>query len=332
MDRVERLTNLLALLLETPRPLTLVEIAGEMHGQYPTAKPTLRAAFERDKAALREIGVPIETEVLSGDRAGESGYRIDRARYELADLDLAEDERRAIQLALAAVRSPSGSAITAGEQALWKLGGGQLDIGQTVTANVPELPALPTIRRAVARRAVIGFSYRGHDRRVDPYGLMLRDGFWYVLGRDHGHDELRTYRVDRVAGDVEIIGEDHAFERPAGFDPRDVLPTDAKQFGVAGDKATVARVRIAPERAGLVEREVGSDRVVARRRNGAIEVVVPAGNAAAFASWALGLTDHAEVLSPKAVRDDLVSRLRALAEPPRRRRVQKPPTRERRKR
>jgi proteasome accessory factor B len=331
VDRVERLTNLLALLLETSRPLTLVEIAGEMQGQYPTAKPTLRAAFERDKAALREIGVPIEAEVLTGDRAGESGYRIDRARYELADLDLEDDERRAIQLALAAVRSPSGSAITAGEQALWKLGGGQLDVGQAVTASVPELPALPTIRRAVARRAVIGFPYRGRDRRIDPYGLMLRDGFWYVLGRDHGHDELRTYRVDRIAGEVEIVGEDHAFERPAGFDPRDVLPTDAKQFGIAGD-TTTARVRIAPERAALVERDVGSDRFVARRRSGAIEVAVPAGNAAAFASWVLGLTDHAEVLSPKAVRDDLVGRLRALAQPPHRRRAEARPTDERRKR
>ena len=167
MDRVERLTNLLALLLETPRPLTLVEIAGEMEGQYPAPKATLRAAFERDKAALREIGVPIETEVLTGDRAGESGYRIDRARYELADLDLEPDERRAIQLALAAVRSSSGSAITAGEQALWKLGGAQVDVGPAVTANVPELPALPTLRRAAARRAVVAFTYRrsGAQRR-----------------------------------------------------------------------------------------------------------------------------------------------------------------------
>jgi predicted DNA-binding transcriptional regulator YafY len=72
----------------------------------------------------------------------------------------------------------------------------------------------------------------------------------------------------------------------------------------------------------LVEREVGSDRVVARRRNGAIEVAVPAGNPSAFASWVLGLTDHAEVLSPKAVRDDVVNRLRALAAPSRRPRTQ----------
>ncbi len=250
-DRVERLTNLLALLLETPRALTLVEIAGEMEGQYPAQKATRRAAFERDKAALREIGVPIEAEVLTGDRAGESGYRIDRSRYELADLNLEADERRAIQLALAAVRSPSGSAITAGEQALWKLGGATpADVGQAVMASVPELPALPAIRRATARRAVIAFTYRGRARNVDPYGLMLRDGYWYVLGRDHGHDELRTYRVDRIVGDVEIVGEGGAFERPAGFDPRDVLPSDAKQFGVVGDKAVTARVRIASRSCG----------------------------------------------------------------------------------
>ena len=320
MDRVERLTNLLALLLETSRPLTLVEIAGEMEGQYPTAKPTLRAAFERDKAAFREIGVPIETEVLTGSRAGESGYRIDRARYELADLDLEADERRALQLALAAVRSSSGSAITAGEQALWKLGGAQLDAGPAVTANVPELPALPTLRHAAARRTVVTFIYRQRQRRVDPYGLMLRDGFWYVLGRDHGHDELRTYRVDRIEGDVQIVGDDGAFQRPVGFDPRDVFPADAKQFGVAGDKPVTARVRIAPERAALVEREVGSDRVVARRRNGSIEVTVPASNAGAFASWVLGLAEHAEVLSPKPVRESLIARLEVLARSPRRRR------------
>jgi proteasome accessory factor B len=319
-DRVERLTNLLALLLETPHPLTLVEIAGEMEGQYPTQKATLRAAFERDKAALREIGVPIETEVLTGDRAGESGYHIDRARYELADLDLEPDERRALQLAFAAVRSSSGSAITAGEQALWKLGGAQIDAGSAVTASVPELPALPTLRDAVTRRAVVAFTYHDRARQVDPYGLMLRGGFWYLLGRDHGHDELRTFRVDRIAGDVRISSEDGVFERPDGFDPRHVFPSDAKQFGVVGEHGVTARIRVAPERAALVEREIGSERVVARRRNGAIEVAVPASNSAALASWVLGLADHAEVLSPKGARDEFVTRLRTLAATPRRRR------------
>lgn len=313
-DRVERLTNLLALLLETSRSLTLVEIAGEMAGQYPEQKSTLRAAFERDKAALREIGVPIETEVLAGDRAGESGYRIDRQRYELADLELEEDERHALQLAFAAVRSSTGSGIAAGEQALWKLGGTNVDAGAPVTASVPELPALPVLRDAAARRAVVAFGYRGRDRRVDPYGLLLRDGFWYVLGRDHGHDELRTYRVDRIVGDVRTVSADGVFQRPAGFDPRQVLPADAKRFGIAAEPAVTARVRISGERAALVEREVGSERVVGRRRDGAITVALPVASTSTFSAWVLGLGEHAEVLAPKALRDDVIARLRTMLE------------------
>ena len=98
-----------------------------------------------------------------------------------------------------------------------------------------------------------------------------------------------------------------------------MFPTDAKQFGIVGDRTVTARGRIDPERAALVEREVGSERVVARRRNGAIEVVVPADNESAFASWVLGLADHAEVLSPKRVRDDFIARLRRIATSRRRR-------------
>ena len=50
-ERVERLTNLLALLLETPEPLSLVQIAGELEGQYPDGQTARRAAFGRSAAA-----------------------------------------------------------------------------------------------------------------------------------------------------------------------------------------------------------------------------------------------------------------------------------------
>mgnify|MGYP006205472963 CR=1 FL=1 len=72
-DRVERLTNLLALLLETREPLSLVQIAGQMEGQYPDSHTARRAAFERDKAALRDIGVPIDQQIVpSGEYAGQT--------------------------------------------------------------------------------------------------------------------------------------------------------------------------------------------------------------------------------------------------------------------
>jgi proteasome accessory factor B len=294
VDRVERLTNLVALLLETTTPLTL----GELDGQYPDKEATRRAAFERDKAALRDIGVPIETVVLSGHQAGASAYWIDRNRYELADLRLEPDEMRALQVAVAATR-PSG-----GQDALWKLGVDAVDGGAEITASVPEVAALPVLRDAAARRASVRFDYRGKARHVDPYGLLLRDGFWYVVGFDHEHAEPRTYRVDRIEGDV-VAGEREEFVRPEGFDLRAAFPTDPKQLGAEGD-ATVARVRVDAGRAAAVERELGPERVVARRRGGAIEVEVPCANVPAFRSWVLGLLDHAEVLGPPEVRAHVV--------------------------
>lgn len=314
MDRVERLTNLLALLLETTQPMTLVEIAGEMGDQYPPTLANLRANFERDKAALREIGVPIETTVLIGDHAGMSAYWIDRQRYELSDLDLDPAETRALQMAFAAVRSSSGAAITAGEEALWKLGTERVDAGLAVTAVVPELPSLPTLRDAIARRATVAFRYHDRDRLVDPFGLLLRDGFWYVLGRDHRHDEQRTYRVDRVQGSVAVREPDGAFERPAGFDPRTAFSSEAKHFGVVGEDARTARVRVSAERAVIVERGVGVDRVVHRASDGSIDIDVPCANIGAFGSWVLGLMDHAEVLGPPDVRDAVRARLQALVD------------------
>ena len=103
-DAVERITNLVALLLETRAPLTADQIATELRGQYPAGTAALRGAFERDKALLREIGVPLEQAVLAGADAGRTAYWIDRRRYELADLELADDERAALELAVAAAR------------------------------------------------------------------------------------------------------------------------------------------------------------------------------------------------------------------------------------
>ena len=107
-DRVERLTNLLAVLLETKVGLSLANIADAMSGQYPDEERPRRQAFERDKLALREIGVPIEMDVRVGDEyAGQTLYRIDRAAYELDDLELEPDEMRALQVAVATVRTDS---------------------------------------------------------------------------------------------------------------------------------------------------------------------------------------------------------------------------------
>ena len=307
-EPLERLTNLLALLLETKMPLTLQQIAHELRGQYPNGEAALRGAFERDKSVLRDVGVPIEQQVLSGGQAGQTAYRIDRRRYELTDLDLTDDERQALQLAVAAVRSDEAWA----QEGLWKLGAGSERPSRAVAATVPTFEALPPLREAVATHAPARFGYRNVERTLDPYGLLLRDGYWYVIGHDHSHAEVRTYRVDRIEGVVDV-GDPESFERPGDFDIRAVFPADPKLLGEPESEHTRANVRIAAGRAALVASEVGDEAVVARYHDGAIEVEVPCINRDAFRSWVLGLTDNAVIVAPAAVRDEFVEWLRRMA-------------------
>ena len=68
MHQLERVTNLLALLLSTRRHLSFEEIRNDLKGQYPENLVAARAAFERDKAILRDEGIPIDSEVLGATK------------------------------------------------------------------------------------------------------------------------------------------------------------------------------------------------------------------------------------------------------------------------
>jgi predicted DNA-binding transcriptional regulator YafY len=306
-DPLERVTNLLALLLEARQPVTLRQIADELAEWYPqTSHVALRGAFERDKAMLRDIGVPIETEVMSGDQAGETGYKLDRDRYELRGLQLDDDERQAVQMAVATIRSDVG------QEGVWKLGGSVLQ-SSAVAANLPQLAGLPALRSASSEHVTVDFTYHGVDRRLDPYGLLLRDGFWYVVGHDHGHHAVRTYRVDRIEGGV-TLETGSSFERPRDFDLAAAFPKDSKLLGAEpGDETPEARVLVDSSAGTAVERELGPDAVVETRADGSVEFRVPCANQDAFRSWVLGLGQHAEVLGPPEVRGELIQWLRRVA-------------------
>lgn len=299
MDRLERLTNLVALLLTTARPVTLDEIAGELG--YPASPEARRAQFERDKRLLRDEGVPVETVALPG---GGSGYRINADEYYLA-LDLDEGERVALNLAMAAVRLESGWA----RDATWKLGGAP-GTDLPALAFLSAVDSLPRLFDGWRRRATVTFTYRGRERRLDPYGLLFRNGFWYAVGRDHEHDTIRVYRADRIEGDV-ATGAAGAFEPPAGFDAGAALPDQA--FRVGDGEVESVDVLIDEPHAAAVVAELGDGAVVERRDN-AVVVRVEVTNRAGFRAWLFGLLDHAEVLGPPDVRKDVVAWLEEMAD------------------
>jgi predicted DNA-binding transcriptional regulator YafY len=292
--------------LERRHSLTLQQILDELEGQYPGVADSQRSMFERDKAMLRQIGVPIETEVLGGTQAGQTAYFIDRRKYELRDLHLDADERHALQMAVATIRSDLG------QEAVWKLGGSAVPSSR-VLAHLPQLDALPALRAAIAERAAVSFTYRGEARTLDPYGLMLREGYWYVVGFDHLRGERRTFRVDRITGDLSV-GESGAFEVPTGFDPRGEFPTDPKRLGDDEAEPQTAQVAVFGAVAAVVRAELGDDAVAVERSDGSVVFTVPCGNRDAFRGWVLGLGLDAEVIAPADVRAELVRWLQTMAD------------------
>jgi len=300
-DALERLTNLLALLLETREPLTLERIAHELTDQYPNGEAARRGAFERDKSVLRELGITIEQEVLGGNQAGRTAYRIDRRRYELADLDLTDDERRALQLAVAAAHSDDSW----GQDGLWKLGVGSEQPSLAVAARVPTFDVLPPLQEAVTLRAVAEFRYRDVARVVNPYGLLLRDGRWYLICHDHAYNDQRTYRVDRIDGGV-TVGEAGSFERPTGFDIRQAFPADPRLMGDPDSEISVAQVRIDASRGWHAAGDLGLTGFGTPNPDGSMTVEVPCINRLAFHTWLLGFGEHAVVEGPAEIRAEAI--------------------------
>lgn len=304
VDRTERLTNLLALLLETVEPLSLHQIAAELSGMYPAGDSARRGAFERDKSTLREIGVPIETiVVVGGPEAGQTRYRVDRHQYEMAALELADDERHALQLAVAATRRGSSTA----QDALWKIGAGLVDDLPPAAVPVPVTEALIELGTAVAKHCSVTFTYRGVERQVDPWVLQLREGFWYLIGFDHRRTDRRTFRLDRIESTV-VVGEPSGFEPPV-VDIKSVFPTDPKLIhaGDAPEPPRTATVRISGVRALLLERQLGAEAIVARNDDGSIDFSIPYRNLDALRFWVLGLGADAVVVGPDEVRADLLA-------------------------
>jgi proteasome accessory factor B len=314
MHPLERLINLVALLLEARRPLTFDDIRQVIPAYRQQDSASAKRMFERDKDILREVGIPVELAATDVWEV-EQGYRIRKDQYYLPEVAFTPDEVWALFVA-AHTPGESGEA----EQAFQKLSAGtETNVltamaGRTPAPGVdPSGPHLGAIADALARRRAIRFRYRPTQgkpgrRDVDPYSLVFRSGHWYLVGRDRGRDEVRSFRLSRLLSPVKEVGE--AAPPPEGFDAARLL--EAGPWGL-GRPAERARVAFSPKVAWWAVPDAPGSRVLRTRRDGWVEVDVPASQTDSFVSWILSFGPDARVYSPKPVRDEVVSRLEALA-------------------
>ena len=307
MKKLERLLDLVALLLEAERPLGRHEIRdGLPPGAYANDDEAFRRTFERDKDELRNLGIPIEVESLPGWDASQAGYRIHRSALE-ADLPaLDPDEFASLALASAMVRFEDATP----DVPIWMLGGGGGDADldrSTPLADVAGDQVVRDLMRAVTGGRVVSFGYRGERRTVEPHRLVFTKGHWQLSGRDRKRGAGRQYRCDRFETGVDI--SDEIMDPPAM--PIDVSDDHAWLFGDAD---------LVPVRLLVDERHVAwltgflrSAEVVERRDDGSVVIEELVREPDAFRSFVLTFLDGAEVLEPAWFRAEMVAWLEALA-------------------
>lgn len=302
MNRLERLVNLLAALIESERPLSRASIRERVPG-YSEDEVAYRRAFERDKEALRSMGIPVVTQALDPDfpNHGE-GYRILREQYELPDPGLSRDELAALAMAASAVKLETQSAAAA----LWKLGGRVVGPEPTIDVRLPDFEELATVFAARRERRTLTFVYKARQRHFDPYRLTFRAGHWYVNGFDHQYEDVRTYRLDRMEGDI-TAGEPGGFSSPPPSRQPWLPPWQM------GDGPTVeARLLVDADQATLARAQAPTAEVIEERDDGSIVLGFSVTNGEAFRSFVLGFLDHAEILAPPELRASFVDYLTGL--------------------
>jgi proteasome accessory factor B len=264
--RAERLVNLVICLLSTRQFLTAERIREAVPG-YEAADGSratdeaFKRMFERDKAELRDLGIPLETGRNSSFDS-EDGYRIRRGDYELPPVEF--DAAEAAAVGLAARLWQSATLGEAARSALIKLRAAGTEVrAAEAPGAMPHLdasdPSLPVLIDAARTATVVQFDYvkageqQALRRTLEPWGVLSWRRRWYVAGYDRDREDARSFRLSRITGPVQLSGAAGAFERPEHLDLAALIA------GRPPEEGRIARVRVSGNRAGQLRRLADSE-------------------------------------------------------------------------
>jgi len=251
-QKIERLINLTIALLATKRYLTKSEIFNSVDG-YEGTPETKERMFERDKDDLRSLGIEIEVGSFDPLFNDEAGYKIKQEKYQFELGDISSTDVSLLSLAAEAWQAASFGDVA--QKALLKLRSiGIASDEISIPGSVHKLndggQDLSLITKAIAQNQILNFAYldssmQSFARRVVPIALSTRSGYWYLSGVDQEIQEIRTFRIDRIQGEVSASQGPRDFETPVGFDASKALshsPTnDFAVIDVRVGKATSLR-------------------------------------------------------------------------------------------
>lgn len=289
-DRSKRLLDLVMILLRARTPVAYREIRESFPAYQTTNVEAGLRAFERDKADLLELGVPIRYVTPDEDDSLEDGgYVIDLKRFKMPEVRLTPDEISALVLAANVAHAmPGGTYPKIVDLALKKLAFDLPELPDTPTefprparsspvlvhfpgrsvpqASRDERPELgeiyATLESATRLRKRVTIKYQGaadgvvSKRDLDPYALVYREGAWLAIGWCHLRKEVRSFRVDRMlAAEQAPKPKSPDFERPADFDVKAYAQRSPWTFTV--DPPEEVQLALLPEAAEVGNEDFG---------------------------------------------------------------------------
>jgi proteasome accessory factor B len=310
--RAERLVNLVICLLSTRQFLTAERIREAVPGYEATdssgrADEAFKRMFERDKAELRDLGIPLETGHNSIFDT-EEGYRITRREYELPPITFDAAESAAIGIAARLWQSATLGAPA--RSALIKLRAGGTDVDASgAPGAVPHVdasePTLPALLEAARHARAVRFEYlksgsgEAELRTVQPWGVLSWRRRWYLVGHDRDRGEVRSFRLSRIVGTVDVYGKAGAYKRPAELDLLSYVS------GRRPDEGVIAHVRVVGSGAGRLRRLADSEQ--------AGVLTITYGDVGQLARIVASAGTAAQALDPPELLEAVQHRLRAVA-------------------
>ncbi len=218
---LERQLNLVIALLNTPGYLTADEIRQTVAGYSADNGEAGRQMFERDKQALKDLGIPISVKSTDG-KGTIPGYRIRKEDYQLAPLSFTSAERTVINLAMQLYTGDGYGELQSGFDKLQHdhddTHPGLINFASAATEQ--ELTQLTVLSEAAAQQRTVTFHYHtaqaliSEEREVEPWGVVADNGHWYCVGFDRKRRAVRVFRLSRLSGDVTVTEAPAQEERP----------------------------------------------------------------------------------------------------------------------
>ena len=240
-EKNERLVNLLILLLSNKRFLTKEEIYKSVSGYEGNSEAKDRM-FERDKEQLRALGIEIEMKNVDAFFEDVIGYRILPDRYRFNIKDFNTEELTLMALAAKAWQESALANLTRSTTVRLESLGIASDLSQLpIERAVSVVPSnLTEVLEVLNNRKIIEFDYVNIDdqlerKQIKPLGVYSQQRRWYLYGRDLHVDGLRSYRIDRIEGDIK--GTRQSFDPEKIELPREHFPPVKVEFEVRRDSA-----------------------------------------------------------------------------------------------